>query len=274
MPRLPLSPQVASILSAHVADRTGLWFDESHLPAFGERVADRAAELGFESLLDYYYYLRYDAGGAAELDALVETLVVGETYLFRELAPLEVLVSEIVAPICAAGKRRSRIWCAAAATGEEPCTVAMLLAARGILGDVEIVASDISAAALARAHIGQLSRRALRQEEIPAFAAPWVEVGAGGVRVRQGLIDAIEWRRVNLVDDAAVVALGTFDAILCRNVLIYFHDETTRRVVTRLGERLRPEGVLLVGVSESLLRFGVALTCEERGGAFLYRKPA
>src|SRR6185436_10522639 len=82
---LPLSPQVFSILSALVTDHCGLTFDAAHMPVFAEKIAARAAEAGFESLLDYYYFLRYDAGGADELTALVETLVIGETYFFREL---------------------------------------------------------------------------------------------------------------------------------------------------------------------------------------------
>ena len=80
----------------------------------------------------------------------------------------------------------------------------------------------------------------------------------------------MDWRRVNLVDAAAVAALGAFDAILCRNVLIYFRDDTARRVVELLTSALVPGGHLLVGTSESLMRFGTALRCEERRSAFFY----
>jgi chemotaxis protein methyltransferase CheR len=69
-----------------------------------------------------------------------------------------------------------------------------------------------------------------------------------------------------------VTALGTFDAVICRNVLIYFRDETTQAVVARLQRALTPGGALLVGASESLMRLGTALICEEHGGAFFYRK--
>jgi chemotaxis protein methyltransferase CheR len=62
------------------------------------------------------------------------------------------------------------------------------------------------------------------------------------------------------------------DAILCRNVLIYFDDDTVRAVVAALLSRLRPDGLLVVGVSESLLRFGSAVSCEEHDGVFCYRK--
>jgi chemotaxis protein methyltransferase CheR len=265
-----MSPQVFSILSGLVMERSGMHFDEAHAPIFADKVGARAQEAGFESLLDYYYYLRYDEGGSKELDALIEALVVGETYLFRELPPLEAVVSEIVAPAVAAG-RRPRLWCAACATGEEPHTLAMLLAARGILDDVEIVASDISGRALDRARSGRFARRGLRQE-VPPFAAKLLAVEENGIAVARRLTDAIQWRQINLIDDQAVAELGTFDVVLCRNVLIYFNDKTTRQVIDRLAARLTSGGTLLVGVSESLLRFGTQLVCEEQAGVFMYRK--
>ncbi|HTA18791.1 MAG TPA: protein-glutamate O-methyltransferase CheR [Polyangia bacterium] len=270
MPPLPMSPQVFSILSALVSERAGLHFDASHAPIFAEKVGARAVEAGFESLLDYYYFLRYDPDGKPELDSLVEALVVGETYLFRELAPLETTVADIVAPLAERGKR-PRVWCAACATGEEPLTLAMLLAARGILRHVDLVASDISAAALGRARSGRFGRRSLRTD-VPAFALPWLRVEEREIAVDPSLAKAIDWQRINLMDDASVAALGTFDAILCRNVLIYFSDDTVRRVVDRLSARLATDGALLVGISESLLRFGTPLRCEEQNGIFLYKK--
>jgi chemotaxis protein methyltransferase CheR len=91
--------------------------------------------------------------------------------------------------------------------------------------------------------------------------------------VRTHLHDAIEWRRVNLIDGSAVSAMGTFDLILCRNVFIYFADATVARVVGSLASTLRDGGHLLVGASESLMRFGTLLESQERGGAFFYVRP-
>jgi chemotaxis protein methyltransferase CheR len=272
MPLLPMSPPVFSILSSLVADRAGLFFDAANAAVFADKVAARASEAGFESLLDYYYFLRYDDAGTKELDALIEALVVGETYLFRELAPLETMVANFIVPAVECG-RRPRIWCAACATGEEPHTVAILLASRGLLRQVDLVASDLSAAALARARAGRFTRRSLRYE-LPDFAARFLTARDGCVEARAELTEAIDWRQINLIDDAAVAALETFDVILCRNVLIYFNERTTRQVIDRLSARLRVGGALFVGISESLLRFGTPLACEESGGVFLYRKVA
>ena len=71
---------------------------------------------------------------------------------------------------------------------------------------------------------------------------------------------------------AEVLELGSFDVVVCRNVLIYFADETIQGVVRTIAAQFRHGGRLLVGASESLMRFGTLLECEERGGAFLYRR--
>lgn len=109
-----------------------------------------------------------------------------------------------------------------------------------------------------------------------AFAHPpaWLQPEGEAYRVSKRLRDAIEWRQVNLVDSAAVRKLGRFDAIICRNVMIYFRDETTKLLAARLHDALVDDGLLLVGVSESLLRVGTSFVCEERRGAFFYRKAA
>ncbi|QSQ22192.1 protein-glutamate O-methyltransferase CheR [Pyxidicoccus parkwayensis] len=270
MASLPMSPQVFSILSALIEQRAGLHYAPEDRELLQDKVSSRAEEAGFDSLLDYYYYLRYDPAGSEALDALVDSLLVHETYFFREALPLSVLAEDVLAPAVHAG-RRPRVWCAACSTGEEPLTLAMMLADRGVLSGVELVASDLSTRALERARAGEHNLRSMRALP-PGVEGRWLEVHDGRPRVKQELVDAVDWRRVNLVDAAMVAALGTFDAILCRNVLIYFQDETALRVVESLTRALVPGGNLLVGTSESLMRFGTALSCEERRGAFFYTR--
>jgi chemotaxis protein methyltransferase CheR len=265
-----LSPQVFTILSGLIEERTGIHYDSEDRALLAEKLEPRALERGFDSLLDYYYFLRYDPGAEAELAQLVEALVVNETYFFRERAALEVAVDVFLPELIRAGLR-PRVWCAACATGEEPLTLAMLLDAAGMLDAVTLVASDISGRALAHAREGMYFRRSLRA--LPADAAGrWLVPVGNGMRVESRIAHAVDFRRVNLVDSAAVTALGQFDIVLCRNVLIYFSDATVESVVTALSRALRPHGRLIVGASESLLRFESGLICEERSGAFFYRK--
>lgn len=266
------SPQLFAILSALVEDRVGLHYGPGEREVFLEKVRTRAQEVGFDSLLDYYYRLRYDDPDGAELHALTEALVVCETYFFRELSPLTVAIEEIIGPRVEAGER-ARIWSAACATGEEPLTAAMLLAHHGWLDRVELVATDISRRALDRARAGRFSRRALRGPVPAALATRWLRERDSGLECDRALIDAVTWSRLNLIDAAAVRQLGAFDLILCRNVLIYFSDDVATRVAASLAGALRPRGNLLVGVSESLLRFATPLECHERRGTFLYARP-
>jgi chemotaxis protein methyltransferase CheR len=271
MSDLPLSAPVFAILSALIEERAGLSYKIDDTALLAEKLSARALELGFDSLLDYYYFLRYDPGNEQELELLLNSLVVNETFFFRELPQLEFVASHVLAPLARAG-HRPRVWSAACSTGEEPLTLAMLLDEQGVLDQVEIVATDISGTALARARSGRHGRRSLRQSTKPALVAKWLEVRDDRVAVQPALTAAVRWQRLNLLDEEAVRALGRFECILCRNVLIYFKDATTVRVVTQLSKQLTQEGLLVVGVSESLMRFGTALVCEERSGVFVYRR--
>jgi chemotaxis protein methyltransferase CheR len=265
----PASPQVLALLSALVEERIGIAYDTRDRDLFGDKVVARAREAGFESALDYYYFLRYDAAAAAEFEALVEALVVTETYFFRETVPLRTVVDQILVPAARRGTR-PRVWSAACASGDEPLTIAMILDEAGVLSATEIVASDLSLKALRRAREQGFGARSLRS--LPPGAHRWLRFEGDRAYIDRRLHDRIDWRQVNLTAPTEVAALGTFDVVVCRNVLIYFSDETIQHVVRTIAGQLRPQGRLLVGASESLMRFGTLLECEERGGAFLYRR--
>ena len=272
MTGLPLTLEVFATLGALVERRSGLQYRADNLEIFRGKASGRAEQLGFESLLDYYYYIRYDERGPAELDSLVESLLIHETYFFREADQLRALVAPLLASRAAAGGPL-RIWCAACSTGEEPYTLAMLFAEAGLLERAVILATDVSERALARARRGDFHPRALRL--LPSGVEGRFLTRSGGrMTVVPQLAAAIEWRQVNLLDAAMVTSLGRFDAILVRNVLIYFADDTVRRVLSSLSDALAPRGLLLVGASESLMRYGTSLSCEEHCGAFFYRRIA
>lgn len=266
-----MSPQLFVLFSSLVEEASGMLYGPPDRELFASKVSDHAIECGFSSLLDFYYRLRYDDADGSETRRLIEALLVHETYFFRELPPLVELVDKHLLPIVKE-RGRARAWSAACASGEEPYTLAMLLEDRGILDHVEIVATDLSSQVLARALTGPHSRRSLRDGHPAALASRFLEVSPQGVSVAPRIRKAVRFQQLNLVDDVAIEKLGRFDVVLCRNVLIYFRDERVLAVVERLAASLKPDGLLAVGVSESLLRFGTTLHCEERGGSFFYRK--
>lgn len=265
-----LTPQLAAIFTSLVEEVSGIHYGPQDLELFGSKLIAQAREVGYESLLDYYYRLRYDDPDGVETRALVEALVVHETYFFRELPPLVELVDGHLTEVVRK-QGRARVWSAACSSGEEPMTLAMLLDDRKLLNDVEIIASDISEAVIERARQGRHSRRSLRPGYPADLAKHYLEVSETGVTSSASLRDSIQFRTGNLFDDPGIEQLGAFDVILCRNVMIYFSDTSVVRVIERLRRSLARGGVLAVGVAESLLRFGTSLLCEERGGAFFYR---
>jgi chemotaxis protein methyltransferase CheR len=271
MSDLEFTPPLFAILSSLIEERVGLCYVLQDQELLASKLMPRVVESGFSSLLDYYYFLRYDPSSDREFASLVNSLVVNETFFFRELGPLSVMVTELLAPLVKAGTT-PRVWCAACSTGEEPLTLAMLLDQHALLGKVEIVATDVSGSALAKARSGEYGPRSLRQVPVPALAAKWLIERERGVAVRPALRDTIVWQELNLMDEKAILALGSFDLIVCRNVLIYFRDATVAKVIHQLESQLRPGGVLLVGVSESLMRFRTSLACEERSSVFFYRQ--
>jgi chemotaxis protein methyltransferase CheR len=266
-----LSPQLFTIFANLVEEACGIHYASPDREIFAAKLSAHASDLGYDSLLDYYYRLRYDDPDGVERTRLIEALVVHETYFFRELPPLQQLVDGHLARVVES-RGRARVWSAACSTGQEPLTMAMLLDDRGLLDRVELVASDISAPAIAHAASGRYRPRALREGHPAELAARYLEAGPAGVTVAPRILGAVRFQALNLFDGDAIRALGAFDAILCRNVLIYFHDTQVKRVIDELTGALTPGGLLSVGISESLLRFGTSLVCEERGSAFFYRR--
>jgi chemotaxis protein methyltransferase CheR len=268
---LPISPPVFAILSALIEERFGVFFAASDSEVLAEKVSPRALALGFDSLLDYYYFLRYDPNAERELERLAEVLVINETYFRREADQLEALVGKLL-PNLLQQRPSLRIWSAACSTGEEPLTLCGMMNGRDLLPRVQIVASDISQRALAIAQNGRYSGRSLRA--IDPSNSSWLDFDGRIATVKPALRECVTFRQLNLTDTASIARLGQFDVILCRNVLIYFRDATIKQVVQALSAALTPGGYLLVGASESLLRLGTDLICEEHGGAFFYRKVA
>jgi chemotaxis protein methyltransferase CheR len=270
-----LSSQLFAILRLFVEERTGLHYRTEDADVFSEKLGARMREAGFESALDYYYLLRYDDPSGEELARLVDVLVVGETYFFRELDAVRGAIAHVIQPAIAE-RGLARVWCAACATGEEPLSFAMLLAREGILDRCRILATDVSRRSLSRAREGRYGARSLRairnDATLESLAGRFMALRSDTTNVSPDLLRAIEYREDNLLEPGPPGELGSFDLVMCRNVFIYFSDDTVLRVVGRLGDALRPGGRLLVGASESLLRLGTRLRCEERGGTFFYTK--
>ena len=192
---------------------------------------------------------------AAEWEAFVNSLTTNLTSFFREPHHFVELAKFLE-------RRRGRaepitIWCAASSTGEEPYSIAMTCveALQSFTPAVTIVATDLDTSVLAKASAGIYTEdrvEKLKPEQLRKFFLKGSGANAGSVRVRQELRDLITFRQLNLLD-AKWPVRGPFDAIFCRNVMIYFDKPTQRKVLRQLAPNMRADGLLFAGHSESFL---------------------
>jgi chemotaxis protein methyltransferase CheR len=196
-------------------------------------------------------------GGAEALTAeVVEAMTTNETFFFRDKIPFDHL-KEAVLPALAqarAARRSLRVWCAASSTGQEPYSIAMCLKeASALFGGwrTEIVATDLSQAVLEKAKAGLFSQFEV-QRGLPIHLLVKYFTQKGELwQLNADIRGMVQHRQLNLLQDFS--HLGTFDVIFCRNVLIYFDQDTKAGIFTRLARMLEPDGVLALGAAESVV---------------------
>ncbi len=269
---LGLVGSVTTILRDLIHERLGL----SYAPEAFDQVADRLAPLvvarGFGSFMDYYYLLKYE-NDADEWLRVMDALSVRETYFWREIDQLRALVDVIVPDLVRASHGEPvRIWSVPCASGEEPLTVAMLLEEAGWFdrADIRIVGSDASQTAIARARAGRYSGRSFRNLPAELRARYFIEDGDASL-VAPSLHDRVQYDIVNLMDAGAVARHARVPVILCRNLFIYFSEQSIRRAIEGFACAMHRPGYLCLGTSESLLRLDTAFALREIGGTFVYR---
>jgi chemotaxis protein methyltransferase CheR len=271
---LGLSESAFVLLRDLIAQRTGVHFAHDKRDLLADKLADMLAARGMTTYLDYYYLLRYDADADNHWRELVDRLAVPETYFWRQ--PDQILAAAGILAARHFARRPThplRIWSAACCSGEEPLSIAMALAEEGVLDrhPVEIVASDASEAMLARARRGVYGERSFRT--LPAALRDrYFRLEAGGWRIDPAIHARVRWTRANLVDGREVASLASSDVVFCRNVLIYFADETVAHVARLLAAAMPDDAHLCLGASESLTRVSSAFELVEVGGAFMYTK--
>jgi len=214
-------------------------------------------------------------GSESLLRQCVEALATHESSFFRDATPFEVMAKTVLPELVAQRRatRSIRIWCAACSSGQEPYTVAMVLQEMGAaLAGVrtEIVATDLSKPILEKAQAGVYSDFEVRRGLTPERLSRWFVGDGGSWRVSPVLRQMVTFRTHNLLQGAA--AIGRFDVVLCRNVLIYFDLETRRKVLDDLARTMAPDGALFLGSAETIL--GVTQSFEALTGLRGIFRPA
>ncbi|MGF1714053.1 CheR family methyltransferase [Photobacterium chitinilyticum] len=234
-----------------IYDLAGITLSEHKKNLVAVRLAGRLRHFSLTSFADYYQLLMNEPP-VGELQIVVDHLTTNETHFFREPRHFGFIKRQIL------DNRTStvplRCWSAVCSTGEEPYSLAMLLASHfGETADWTVLGSDINSNVLGQARSGLYLNS--RQAEIPIrylqqYCLKGVRSQQGTLLINNQLRQHVCFKQINL--NMSLPSIGLFDLILLRNVLIYFSAETKRDVVLRILEKLKPGGYLIVGHSETI----------------------
>jgi len=256
-----IRPSEYAALRATIFDLAGIALGDAKQALVVARLGRRLRALGLDSFTAYCRYLETQDPEGVERQALLNAITTNKTAFFREPRHFTFLTSRVVPEFVARAERtgaaKLRIWSAGCSSGEEPYSIAMAVA--GALDpkrrwNFRLLASDIDSEVLADAVRAVYPATALA--EVPVHyrragflrgTGPWT----GWIRVREPVRAMVTYRRINLVAGTWPIRVR-FDAIFCRNVVIYFDRATQRRVFERLARQLHPHGYLIVGHSETL----------------------
>jgi chemotaxis protein methyltransferase CheR len=199
---------------------------------------------------------RVRAGDEALTRDFVEAMTTNESFFFRDKTPFDHFEKLILPRLMKlrAGERRIRIWCAAASTGQEPYSLAMILREKAHMlsgWKIDIVGTDLATEVLARAKAGLYTHFEVQRGLPVQMLVKYFTKEGEQYRLKDEIRDSVQFRPLNLLD--AFVGLGRFDVVFCRNVLIYFDETTKRGVLERIAQLMPDDGYLLLGAAESVV---------------------
>jgi chemotaxis protein methyltransferase CheR len=195
-------------------------------------------------------------GSAEALVAeVVEAMTTNETFFFRDKIPFDHLKEALLPALmqARAARRSLRFWCAASSTGQEPYSIAMILKETPALSGwrTEIVATDLSQAVLEKSKAGIFSQFEVQRGLPIQMLVKYFKQSGDLWQLNPDIRAMVQHKQLNLLQDFS--HLGTFDVIFCRNVLIYFDQDTKAAIFERMSRMIEPDGVLALGAAESVV---------------------
>lgn len=266
--QLCVSPALYQKFQKLIYDEAGIWLGSSKTALLCGRLSRRLRALHIDSLEDYYQCVT-QRDQQEERAQMIDAITTNETGFFRGPKQFDFLVQSVFQPWLQGAERglrpkRVRIWSAGCSSGEEPYTLAMLLAKHLPAHDgwdTRLLATDISTRMLEKARKGIYD--VTRSTEIPtdlllSFMLRGFADRCGQMKVKIAIQQMVDFEYLNLNQEPCPVE-GMFDVIFCRNVLIYFDGASRRRVVTNLVRHLAAGGFLFLGHAESLTNLSLPL---------------
>jgi len=259
-------------ISAMVHGDAGIHLPDAKATLVYSRLAKRLRALGLTSFKDYCALVA-GSDGLDERQKMLAALTTNVTRFFREPHHFDHLKDKVLPPLLDAARRggKVRIWSAACSSGQEPFSIAMTILAlmpEAADRDVKILATDIDPNMVAEGRSGAYAPHLL--DGIPeTYRKRWTSAAPGGqVKMHDDLRALITFNELNLIGDWPMK--GKFDAIFCRNVAIYFEDDTQARLWSRFAPLTQPNGALYIGHSERIQ--GPAVSAYKPDGVTTYRR--
>jgi chemotaxis protein methyltransferase CheR len=256
-----ISPEEFEILSSFIYHKSGIKLETAKTYLLNNRVQKRIRELGFKAAAEYIRFLKYSDKNGNEFQELLNLITVNETYFFRDFPQLEAFVECLKVLVDKKVEKNDytlKIWSAGCSSGEEAYTLGIIL--HEILGNVKdwrisILGSDIDKTILQKAQKGKYDFRSVKDSPSEYMDMYFdFQPGEKTYNVKNFIRNMVEFEHLNLNDKDRMRMKRNFDFIFCRNVLIYFDDESRRRVVEHFYSALNESGYIFLGSSESMGR--------------------
>ncbi|MCL4546725.1 MAG: protein-glutamate O-methyltransferase CheR [Deltaproteobacteria bacterium] len=244
---------------------TGIFYNEQKKYLIETRLSKRLADLNLKNYEDYFYLLKYSAKQSDEIKELFNSITTNETSFFRDIPQLKVFEDNVLKEILEKIKikeqsanysKKIRIWSAGCSTGEEPFTLAIIIMEH--LNEIpagfsfEIIGSDISENVLSSARKGIYNSYTLRNTDSKLIEKYFDKIDNEQFQVKSNIKNMVSFYNINLIHSDSIKKLGNFDIIFCRNVIIYFNNDSKKVVISNLYDALKNSGYLFLGHSESL----------------------
>ncbi len=276
-----LSPQVLAQLSQRIEAWMGVYFPLERWPDLERKLHEAAADFGCVDVEECARLLTTAPITKHQLDVLATTLTVGETYFFREPSSLEIVERDLLPKLLQerrAVDQRLRVWSAACCTGEEPYSIAIML--HRLLPDLPswkltLLATDINPRFLQKATEGAYGQWSFRTVSPTLQEQYFCRTPSGRYAIQPVLKQMVKFARLNLAEDQYPSPLNDttgMDIIFCRNVLIYFAAERTKRVIENFYRALAVGGWFIVSAVETALVMDSPFTPVQFPGVTLFRK--
>jgi chemotaxis protein methyltransferase CheR len=250
-----VTPLEYDYLRRLLKERSGLVLSNDKQYLIESRLMPVVRRVGLGSLSDLVHNLKRPSAESLIVD-VVEAMTTNETFFFRDRIPFDHVRDSIVPAFLEARalQKRIRVWCAAAASGQEPYSLAISFKEMGakLAGwRIDILATDISAEVLEKAKAGVYSQFEVQRGLPINLLVKYFTQNGDTWQIAPEIRAMVQYRPLNLLADFA--HLGAFDVVFCRNVLIYFDQDTKVGVLNRIARLLEGDGFLMLGAAETVV---------------------